>query len=183
NGAVYNLLSDKGIQVNSTFNNNFMQDFGITLGQDQIAFDKAGKLTINGEEQKGDGEFLNGKVSRKGNQVTVQSGEYTMKMAAVQNRYMNIDFTSDNAAADGVMPHGLWGQSADGDGKARRGSGFDGTGAIERLDGTMAKKGDKTYQLYEVNGLFDTGFANFNRFNGGFTGVPATPVAAQGNGE
>jgi len=179
---VYNLLSDKGIQVNSTFSGNLMQDFGVTLGQDQIAFNKAGKLLINGEEQKGDGEFLGGKISRKGKEVTVQSDEYTLKLRTAGS-HMNIGFASDNVAADGVMPHGLWGQSADGDGKARKGVGNDGTGAIERLDGAMAEKGDKTYQLYEVNGLFDTGFANFNRFNGGFTDTPAAPVIAQGNGK
>ncbi|HPE62438.1 MAG TPA: hypothetical protein PLB10_19085 [Thiolinea sp.] len=179
---MYNLLSDKGIQVNSTFSGNLMQDFGVTLGQDQVSFNKAGKLVINGEEQKGDGEFLDGRISRKGKEVTVQSDEYTLKLKTA-GTHMNIDFASDNVAADGIMPHGLWGQSADGDGKARKGKDFDGTGAIERLDGAMAEKGDKTYQLYEVGSLFDTGFANFNRFNGGFTSAPAAPVTAQGNGE
>ena len=180
NNAVYNLLSDRGVQVNSTFNNNLMQDYGVTVGQNQISFNKAGKLSINGEEVKGNGEFLNGMVERKGTDVTIKTGEYELKMTT-RSSYMDIAIKSDNVAADGVMPHGLWGQSADGDGKARKGTDFDGSGAIEKLDGTMAEKGDKTFELYEVADIFDTNFANFNRFQGNFT-APVVNTAANGAG-
>ncbi|WP_020560095.1 hypothetical protein [Thiofilum flexile] len=178
---VYNLLSDKGVQLNSTFKGNFMQDYGLTVGENQISFNKAGKLMINGQEQK-DGTYLDGMVEKKGKTVKVKAGEYDLTLMTKGN-YMDVAFASKNVAADGVMPHGLWGQTADGDGKKRVGKGNDGTGAIERLDGSMAQKGDKTYQLYEVKDIFDTGFANFNRFQGNNNGEPAVAVAATGAGE
>ncbi|WP_020558678.1 hypothetical protein [Thiofilum flexile] len=178
-GKVYNLLSDKGIQLNSTFKGNLMQDYGLVIGDNEISFDKAGKLLINGEEQKEDGKYLDGMVEKKGKTVKVKAGEYNLTLLT-QGSYMDVKFASANVAADGVMPHGLWGQTADGDGKKRTGTDFDGTGAIERLDGSMAKKGDKTYQLYEVGSLFDVNFENFNRFWGDTGGEVARPTIATG---
>ncbi|WP_020558680.1 hypothetical protein [Thiofilum flexile] len=183
-GKIYNLLSDKGIQLNSTFKTNLMQDYGLTIGNDKIAFDKTGKLMINGKEEK-DGTYLNGAITKKGNSVKVKAGEYDLTFIAQKARggYLDVKFASSNVAADGVMPHGLWGQTADGDGKKRTSSGLEGSGVLERLDGTLAKKGDKTYQLYEVTNIFDVNFANFNRFTGNNAGDVVRPTAARGEAE
>ena len=185
-GKTYNILSDKDVQVNAKFQKygaaTTMGEIGVTMGQNQVQIDKAGKVTINGEAMEGN-SALDGAVTKSGKSVTVNSGEYQIK-ATSAGGYLNASFKSDNVAADGVMPHGLWGQTADGDGKARngdRGANAQGGGAIEGLDGQITKKGDKTtVQQYEVNGIFDTGFANFNRFNGAFVNEPVVPTAAQG---
>ena len=172
-GKVYNILSDKGIQMNAKFDNpagepsvTYVYETGITLNGHQVHFDKDGTLTINGEK-KDDGSHLGGAVVKQGNKITVNSGEYTIELSG-NGRYTNYDFKSGNVNADGVMPHGLWGQTADGDGKARNGDSGktgQGGGAIERLDGSITDKGDQTtFRSYETRGLFDTNFENFNKY-------------------
>ena len=187
-GKTYNILSDKDLQVNAKFQAyggggaTTMGEIGVTMGQDQVQIDKAGKVTINGEAMEGN-SALDGAITKSGKVVTVKSGEYQIKITSAGG-YLNAAFNSDNVAADGVMPHGVWGQAADGDGKARngdKGAGAQGGGAIEGLDGEISKKGDKTtVQQYEVNGIFDTDFANFNRFTGSFTNEAVVPAAANG---
>ena len=174
-GKTYNILSDKGLQVNAEFKKygnataTAMGEVGITMGKDQVAIDSAGKLMINGEAKQ-DGTYqVNGNtVEKHGDKVSVQTAEYKIS-STIENSYINLGFSSSNVMSDGVDPHGLWGQTADGDGVARNGdmgSGAQGGGAIEKLDGTISAKGDKTtVNLYEVGGLFDTQFANFNRFD------------------
>ena len=179
-GKVYNILSDKNIQINSEFKAwggggaTVMGAMGLTLGNDAVSFNADGELTVNGEV-KGDGSYLDGAVTKEGDQVQVNFGEYELTIDSVKNgrgNYMNIAYGSENVAADGVMPHGIWGQTADGDGEARngdKGKGAQGGGAIEGLDGKITESGDKTTVThYEVGGLFDTSFTNFNRFQGGF---------------
>ncbi len=172
-GKVYNILSDRGIQMNARFDSwkgqadaTIMSDVGITLGRDQVQFGVDGKLFINGEEVE-DGQHLGGKVVKNGDTVTINSGEYEITLKD-NGDHLNYDFKSSNVVSDGVKPHGLWGQSADGDGNPRNGDegkGAQGGGAIEKLDGTISERGDKeTYKLYEVGGLFDTNFQNFNKF-------------------
>ena len=177
-GKIYNILSDKDIQINSEFKAwggggaTVMGEMGLTLGNDTVSFNADGELTVNGEAQ-GDGSYLDGAVTKEGNQVQVNFGEYELTIDSVKNsrgNYMNIAYGSENVAADGVMPHGIWGQTADGDGEARngdKGTGAQGGGAIEGLDGEITESGDKTTVThYEVGSLFDTNFANFNRFRG-----------------
>lgn len=189
-GKTYNILSDSGLQLNSTFASHgksgatVMGEMGATMGSDQVHVGKDGSLSINGET-KTDGTYqLNsGTVTKSGKTVTLKSAEYDVAIKSTGS-YLNVDFKSDNVATDGVMPHGLWGQSADGDGKARngdKGAGAQGGGAIEKLDGSLSAKGDKeTVKLYETNGLFDTGFANFNQFNGNSQNAPAINTDAAG---
>ncbi len=175
-GKTYNILSDKDFQMNAEFrdyNGNgstVMGKIGLTIGNDQVAFTEQGELTINGQKQEGDGSFLNGAVVREGKNLKVNSGEYNLKLESGKSDGFTVDYGSNgNVAADGVMPHGLWGQSADGDGKARngdKGHGAQGGGAIEDVNGNITEKGDKeAVKSYEVAGLFDTGFANHNRFH------------------
>ena len=174
-GKTYNILSDKGLQVNAEFKKygnataTAMGEVGITMGKDQVEIDSAGKLMINGEAKQDGAYQVNGNtVEKHGDKVSVQTAEYKIS-STIENSYINLSFSSSNVMSDGVDPHGLWGQTADGDGVARNGdtgSGAQGGGAIEKLDGTISAKGDKTtVNLYEVGGLFDTQFANFNRFD------------------
>ncbi len=172
-GTTYNILSDRGIQFNALFDTwgskqgaTIVSDAGITVNGHQIQFAKCGTLTVNGKVV-GDGTHLDGMLIKDGNTLKVSTDEYQIDLEAVDSKYLNFDFKSDNIIADGMMPHGLWGQSADGDGKARNGdtgAGAQGGGAIEGLTG-MTDKGDKSaVSLYETSGLWDTGFANFNRY-------------------
>ncbi len=173
-GKIYNILSDQSIQFNAKFDKykgqddaTIMSQAGLTIGNDQIEYGIDGKLLINGEEMK-DGSYLEGKIVKKGANVTINTSEWTVVLKD-NGDHLNYDFTSGNAVADGVRPHGLFGQSADGDGKVRNGDegkGAQGGGAIEKTDGTITEKGDKeTYKAYEVSDLFDTDFENFNKFH------------------
>lgn len=172
-GKIYNILSDQGIQVNAKFDNKgakdgatYLYETGFTLNGNQVYFDKSGQLEINGQEV-GDGSYLGGAVVKEGNKLTVTTPEYEIGVDAKGNR-LDMELSSKNVNADGVMPHGLWGQTADGDGIARngdKGKSAQGGGAIEGLNG-MTEKGNKTaYKHYETNGLFDTGFSRFNRYH------------------
>ncbi len=171
-GAVYNILSDAGVQVNAEFVSwgdkgaTVMGRVGVSLGSDQIEVSPKGGLSINGDAIAEDGSYLDGKVVKTGQSIVVTDEEYTFAFKAAN--HIDIDFASANVVADGVKPHGLWGQTADGDGAARngdRGAGAQGGGAIEGADGAISEAGDKqSVALYEVAGLFDTSFTAFNRF-------------------
>ena len=174
-GKYYNILSDSGLQVNARFGNwgnngaTIMSEFGLVVDGEEIAFNRAGQLYIDGETTSKDGSYLDGSVVKKGNSVTVSTDEYDITMyikSGSIGTYLNFDFASDNVAADGVLPHGIWGQTADGDGIARNGdtgASAQGGGAIEDADGNITARGDKqAYKIYEVDGLFDTTFAHHN---------------------
>jgi hypothetical protein len=175
--TTYNILSDKGIQVNATFHqwddagSTVMGAMGITLankdgGVDQIKIGKNGALTINGKAYKDDGAYLDGKVVKEGDNITITDEAYTLNVLA--GAHLDIGFSADNVATDGIMPHGLWGQTADGDGVRRdgdKGPGAQGGGAIELANGDISEPGDTTaVTLYAVDGLFDTSFEHFNKF-------------------
>ncbi|MEZ5840555.1 MAG: hypothetical protein R3D02_09020 [Hyphomicrobiales bacterium] len=171
-GKTYNILSDQGVQVNATFQAygsngaTTMGEMGITVGSDQVLIGKNGAVSVNGEAYTADGTYNDGLVTKAGTKITVASDEYKMEVNSTS--YLNINFSSTNVNADGVMPHGLWGQSADGDGVARNGdtgAGAQGGGAIEDADGNMTAAGDKdAVKSYEVGGLFDTSFEAHNKF-------------------
>ena len=65
-----------------------------------------------------------------------------------------------NPLADGVAPHGLLGQTADGTAGVHKGVNNQN---VKKQGGTVI---DGTVDQYEVNDLFDTSFKNFNRFTG-----------------
>jgi hypothetical protein len=178
-GKVYNLLSDQGFQMNGRFDKyddkgaTVVGQVGIRAGSDVIEVSKAGRVTVNGQEVK-DGQKVRladgGFVERDGKEVTVKSGEWTVEFQA-NGRYLNMDVKTENANADGVKPHGLLGQSFDGDGIARngdKGKGAQGGGAIETMANTFTEAGDKlTIHDYEVDGIHDVGFMGHNRFGDG----------------
>ncbi|AGT08872.1 VWD domain-containing protein [Paracoccus aminophilus] len=173
-GKTYNLLSDKGFQMNGTFEKwgndgaTVVGKVGITAGSNYVQVDKSGNATVNGKELK-DGERVElrdgGFALRKGNEVTVQRGEWEVKFQTLGD-HIDMDIKTENAIADGVLPHGLIGQTFDGDGQARRGdegSGAQGGGAIARADGSMSQAGDKdAVKSYEVAALWDTTFQTHN---------------------
>lgn len=178
-GKTYNILSDRGIQLNAQFDEwggegsglTTIGQVGITIGEDQVQFGKDGKLMINGEEA-GEGKHLDGAVELKDGKLSVQGGEYSFEVHVQKHSkgdHLNIEnIRSDNANADGVLPAGLWGVTVDGDGQARNGDagkGTQGGGAIEDVDGNITQRGDKeAVKAYEVDDLFDTGFEHHNEF-------------------
>ena len=55
-GKIYNILSDSGFQFNAEFGKmgnkaglTVVTNTGFVIGEDNVAFDKTGQLTINGE--------------------------------------------------------------------------------------------------------------------------------------
>ncbi len=179
-GKTYNILSDKGLQVNARFDEfngvgsgmTVMGGVGVTLEGHSLEAQKNGEILIDGHKV-GPGHYLGGKVEvTQDGKVKVNEEEFSFELHHRPNArgdHWNMEnIRSDNAAADGVMPKGLWGGSVDGDGEARdgdKGKGTQGGGAIETLDGEIAARGDKTtVQQYEVGGLFDTQFVNNNQF-------------------
>ena len=164
-GKTYNILSDKDFQMNARFdewkgkdNQTIMSDVGFTLGEDQVQFGIDGKLIINGEERSEDGEYLNGKIRKEGDKVYVETDEWQLEVHDNKKGHIDVKYKGKNVTEDGVKPHGLFGQTADGDGKARNGDegkGAQGGGAIEDTDGNITERGDKeTYKDYEQKNRF-----------------------------
>ena len=162
NGGVYNILSDKTIQFNAKFTSRgrhgatAISATGIQLGQDKIDFKLHGPPKINNQEMK-KGQTINlakGTVTWNGENLIIKTNEYTIKSTRHKG-YINTKVTvgKDGVAADGVMPHGLLGQTADGDGKVRHGHGEQGQGVI-----------DGTFKNYKVSDIFANDFT-FNQFN------------------
>ena len=179
-GNYYNILSDDGLQVNARFDEfagpnsgqTVMGAIGITLGTDTVEVSATEGVKINGETVEA-GTYLDGKVTVLENgSVEINEQEYSFRIDAHENSagdYLNIEnIQSDNAAADGVLPSGLWGVTVDYDDDARNGDAGQGTqggGAIEGLDGEITERGDtKTVGDYEVSGLFDVKFDHHNQF-------------------
>lgn len=175
-GKTYNLLSDQGLQVNGRFDSwgsrgaTVVGEVGITLSKygDVVGINKDGKGYVNGKEIK-DGQTVTlddgTTVKRNGKNFEVKTAEWTLNIQT-RGDHINMDVKTENAVADGVKPHGLLGQSFDGDGIARngdKGAGAQGGGAIEDKNGNISKAGDKnTVAGYEVGGLFDTNFETHN---------------------
>ncbi len=176
-GKVYNILSDAGVQVNAQVSNwgtkgaTIMSTIAVVTNEHQVSFSREGQLTIDGNTVTGNGKHLDGAVELNGKELKIDTGEYAIALKANDNKngdYLNISFDSDNVAADGVLPHGLWGQTADGDGVARngdKGASAQGGGAIEDANGNLTQRGDtQAHKTYEVGSLFDTTFVNHNKF-------------------
>lgn len=179
-GKIYNLLSDDGFQMNGRFDRwgsggaTVVGEVGINAKGDIVRVKADGTATVNGREVK-DGETVRltngGHVTRRGKEIFVESGEWKVDFQAHDSRngaFLNMDVKTDNAVADGVKPHGLLGQTFDGDGIARngdKGAGAQGGGAIENLALIQTERGDKSAVVnYEVASLTDTNFTSFNRF-------------------
>lgn len=174
-GKSYNLLSDQGFQMNGRFDKwgdgdaTVVGKVGIVAGANYIDVDKTGTTMVNGKELK-DGERIDlrdgGFVERKGSDIHLSKGEWEVDFQT-QGDHINLDVKTANANADGVLPHGLIGQTFDGDGKALtgdEGSGAQGGGVLAKADGSLSGSGDRsTVQSYEVGALWDTTFKNHNK--------------------
>ncbi|MEM6603914.1 MAG: hypothetical protein AAF621_07675 [Pseudomonadota bacterium] len=170
--GIYNILSDKGLQINGQLSGGSLfkafNKIGVTLDNNQIEVSAGGNVKINGGDIANNGSFLGGTVEKSNNMVTIRSPEYDV-IITQQGNYIDIDFASNNVFADNVMPHGLWGVTADSDTSPRngdRGPSAQGGGAIEDLNGNIIPNGDtEAHKLYLVNDIFDTNFQNFNNFS------------------
>ena len=181
-GGIYNLLSDKGFQMNGRFDAwgsggaTVVGEVGIVANGNRITVEKDGDVMVNGRALK-NGQCVTlwdgTRVSKKSGKVDIKSAEWDVSISTHgkgSRAYLNIDVSTDNAVADGVKPHGLLGQTFDGDGKARngdKGRGAQGGGAIETLSGDFTKRGDKTtVGNYEVDSLHDIDGGSFDRYDG-----------------
>ena len=190
-GGMYNLLSDKGFQMNGRFDAwgskdaTVVGEVGIVAGGNRITVEKDGDVKINGRNLR-DGQCVTlwdgTKVTKMGKTIKIESAEWDVKIKSTGSKhgdYLNIDVSTENAVADGVKPHGLLGQTFDGDGKARngdKGSGAQGGGAIETVGGSFTEAGDKTtVGSYEVGGMHAVGDSLFSRYGPGATGQPFDP--------
>ncbi|MBX2860290.1 MAG: hypothetical protein KTR14_03585 [Vampirovibrio sp.] len=182
NGNVYNILSDKGFQYNAQFDQwkgkkgmTIVSKAGLTVGSSKVQFEygKTPKVNINGEgfQEMKHGETYKlddggtAKWDAKKKVLTVADGEeYSVDLIDRGDHLDHkVKIGKKGVNADGVMPHGLLGQTADGDGKARKGvkGSKQGEGVVDIVkDGKTqtSKKGDADIivRQYRVLSLWDT---------------------------
>jgi hypothetical protein len=185
-GKVYNVLSDKGLQYNAKFvtpanqkgnkNVTVIDKAGITSGKDQLEFDHGGTApTLNGVAlQKNKAYTLdnNGHAKWDGSSLSFNNKEYEINLsndphdASAILSNVNIK-KGANPLADGVSPHGLLGQTADGVAGAHKGK--NNTGDAKQggtvIDGTVGQYEVGTGLKTDEAKLFDTSFTQFNKFN------------------
>jgi len=171
-GKTYNMLSDKDLQYNTTFEQwgtdgaTVIGKTGIQVGRDQIYFDRSGNSpTVNGQALKaGDTVPLENGGSAKwdGGKLTVDTGEYTIDLQVKEPNnpkgpYIDshVSINKGGPLSDFVAPHGLLGQTADGV-KGEKSTGKD----QGKQGGTVI---DGTVDDYEVSDLWSHD-SKFNRF-------------------
>lgn len=163
-GKTYNLLSDTGIQVNGLFEQwgnkkgtTVITEMGITTAHGHnIKIEDHGSVSVNGmtvaashSVTLSDGSV----VTNSGSTVQISAGEWDLNVE-VKGNHLNVDFRSDDAFSDGVLPDGLWGQTVDFDNHQRSAVDKQGTGAY--------RDPFATYKSYEVGSKYDGNFALFN---------------------
>ena len=153
---IYNLLSDRDIQINARFLpsgtvETNLGDFGIRIRNHRIEFRDEGRAFINGIElHRGAEVTLENEetLTWDSGNLTINTGEYNIR---IKRNRIEIRTGELGVFQDGVMPHGLFGQTIDLEGRPRNSRGIQGEGAIEG-----------TYRDYEVTNLFSNNF-RFNR--------------------
>lgn len=188
-GKIYNLLSDNGLQLNSSFKpwlrpgTTVLDEIGLTVGSSRIQVEAFRAPTFDGIEVSS-GQSIrmdNVEISFDGKNTVVKTDEYTMVMKSRNSggvEHMDIQLIPTNPFSDKVAPHGLWGLTVDADTQARHGdggSGAQGGGAIDTVnrDGNIERSQRRdlsSVALYETNDLFSTKAKNadgsaFFRFN------------------
>ena len=168
---IYNIYSDLGLQVNAKFSKSrvnpretIMSEIGVVLNGDRIHFDINGGLpTINGQAlQKGESRVLSGglvSLSEDGKQLTLAHKEGVFTFDINQDSHIDIsrlETSAELVASDGVMPHGLFGQTANPMSANRRAL----PGATQ---GQAIIEGN--VMDYEVPDIFST-TDRFSRYNG-----------------
>jgi len=167
----YNMISDKNFQYNTQFKDwgndtTVINKAGITIGKDKLEFDAdADAPTLNGtaialnkKTTLADGKSI---ALWNGTLFKVDSPEYEVQLSKdsdAKGKFLRSSASLvGDPFADGVKPHGLLGQTADGI-AGEKNSGVDrGKQGGTVIDGIVTD--------YEVKGLFDTAFKSFNRFN------------------
>lgn len=183
-GKTYNILSDKGLQYNAEFaawgdpDKNGVQPTvinkaGITSGKDQIQYElNGGAPILNGTAMESGKDYsldANGKANWDGSKMHFENSEYSIDLSqdpANKDAILSNVKVRDgvNPLADGVNPHGLLGQTADGVKGERVGKNADGT---EKTDKSSKQGGtviDGDHTDYQVGGLLDTSFVKNNQF-------------------
>lgn len=124
-GHIFNLLSDAKIQVNSLFSSwkdsgsTIMEQIGVLIGKDKLLVSRSGHPNLNGNSL-GSGqsvELKNGAVTVSGNTVSISTKEYLINIFD-RGVCLDIDIktTSEGINRDEVMPGGIIGQTASGNG-------------------------------------------------------------------
>ena len=177
---VYNLLSDSELQLNAKFihwqgevsDGTVIGELGLTLGTDRLQIDLDG-ASINGQPlQVGQTAIGNGSVSYDGTVATIDTGDYILTLTR-QDGLFSVRIKVIDPFSDLVSPHGLWGQTVDGDTTARHGDfykdnfdyGLQGGGAIDTVDANgnivRTERGDQSsFRLYETADIFSTTATN-----------------------
>lgn len=199
---------DKQRQENGQAYATVIGEVGIKVGDDQLRY----------SARDGQPPSVNGQPLAKGQTVTMDAAnpdgattvayaddgtlsvttpEYTIKLnprslGDPEKAHFNSDVSvnENGPFRDLVAPHGLLGQTADGDGEARTGDtgkGKQGGGALEVIDDqgnrTLSDKGDlDAHRFYEVSDIFADDFA-FNRFGAQVGEVKAADFDGDGTRE
>jgi hypothetical protein len=183
-GKTYNILSDKGIQYNAQFQAyggngaTTIGKAGIQMNQHKVEMDAhADAPTVDGQKMEKDKPVDLGNGSTAvwdGANLKITTPEYdiTIKKNHDGNGdYLDQDIKAKNPYADGVAPHGLWGQTVDKD-KDKKNTGTD----KGKQGGTVI---DGAYTDYETGDLWGSAKkADFNRFDPNAT----TDVGSDGAG-
>ncbi|MBD9355883.1 hypothetical protein [Methylomonas albis] len=174
-GKVFNILSDKQIQVNNLYKSSnvsgatmvgavgikLLDDFG-EIHQIQYSTNSApmldGKMVKESEIKTVTMQGKKATVAYDAHVLKIETPEYKLKFTAQTDDSLDerIQIQPSGVLTDNVPPHGLLGQTADGDSNIRHGKtgdGAQGEGAI-----------DYSYQKYQVVDLFSDPDADINRF-------------------
>ena len=177
---VYNLLSDSNLQLNAKFvywqgevvDGTVIGELGLQLGNDKLFVDLNG-ASLNGNDlAEGQSAMGSGTVDYDGTVTTIDTGDYKLTLTR-QDGLFAVRIKVIDPFSDFVAPHGLWGQTVDGDTAARNGDfykdnyiyGLQGGGALDAVDsdGNIVRtvRGDmSSYELYETSDIFSTDALN-----------------------
>ena len=172
----YNILSDKNVQFNAKFipspkdeSITLMGQAGIQVGSDRLFYTVKGTPpTLNGVAMTvGQRATLGttGFANWDGSQLQINTGEYNILLSTGEDMGIisNVSLGDIDPFADGVKPHGLLGQTADGLTGAKDTGNDQGQQGSTVIDGTVDD--------YQVANLWGT-TTQFNRF------VLPTPLPA-----
>lgn len=105
-GRAYNVLSDSGLQLNASYDRQGLAEFGVRYGADSILVGRGGEVELNGAPARGDGLYLNGRLSISGGVVELRGPEHMLRIDAQQTP--RLTFAASAAAGGDVPARGLW---------------------------------------------------------------------------
>jgi hypothetical protein len=126
--GIYNLLQDRGLNINGEMGpaageKSVITNVGMNVGGSQVQMLPNGSMVINGRPvQLENGQTLQlpdgSKISKKGNDITIQTSEYDVKLTSrAKGQYFDVAVKSkqQGVLADGVVPSGILGETFDAD--------------------------------------------------------------------